>query len=78
MEKKDENNKMDNTFGLHQIGKDKRKDTKQEEHTAELGAGRQLGDPMSATLSDRAGDESFDDDTRFRGDGKLSEEADDM
>lgn len=46
---------------------------------ADIGAGRQIGDPLSGTLSDRAGDESFDDDTRIRIDGqKTSEEDDDL
>lgn len=33
---------------------------------SDIGAGRQIGDPLAGTLSDRAGDESFDDDTKIR------------
>ncbi len=46
---------------------------------SDIGAGRQIGDPLSGTLSDRAGDEGFDDDTRIRIDGeKPSEDLDDL
>ncbi len=33
---------------------------------SDIGAGRQIGDPLAGTLSDRAGDEAFDDGTRIR------------
>ncbi|MBF6608938.1 MAG: hypothetical protein ITG00_09395 [Flavobacterium sp.] len=46
---------------------------------SDIGAGRQIGDPRSGTLSDRAGDESFDDDTRIRPEEpNTSEEDDDL
>lgn len=45
---------------------------------SDIGAGRQMGDPLGGTLSDRAGDESFDDDTRISPENKPNEELDDM
>lgn len=46
--------------------------------SSDIGAGRQMGDPLGGTLSDRAGDESFDDDTRISPENKPNEELDDM
>ncbi|MBF0695577.1 MAG: hypothetical protein IR153_11035 [Flavobacterium sp.] len=68
----------ENVFGNQQIGKDEKPDVKPEDHIAELGAGRQIGDPLSGTLSNRAGDESFDDDTRLNIKNQVSEDDDDM
>ena len=46
---------------------------------SDIGAGRQMGDPRSGTLSDRAGDESFDDDSIVRSEKvKPSEDDDDL
>ncbi len=45
---------------------------------SDIGAGRQMGDPLGGTLSDRAGDEGFDDDTRISPENKPNEELDDM
>ena len=45
---------------------------------SDIGAGRMVGDDKSGTLSDRAGDESFDDDTVIRPHGtETSEDLDD-
>ncbi|HEU0137146.1 MAG TPA: hypothetical protein VFQ50_07640 [Flavobacterium sp.] len=44
---------------------------------SDLGAGRQMGDPLSGTLSDRAGDEGFDDDTIVRSEKTTTSESDD-
>lgn len=46
--------------------------------SSDIGAGRQMGDPRSGTLSDRAGDESFDDDSRSVPENKPNEELDDL
>ncbi|HEX8561589.1 MAG TPA: hypothetical protein VF676_01300 [Flavobacterium sp.] len=46
---------------------------------ADIGAGRMVEDDRSGTLSDRAGDESFDDDTVIRPQGnEASEGLDDI
>lgn len=47
---------------------------------SDIGAGRQIGDPLAGTLSDRAGDEGFDDDTRIRinSDSKTTKDDDDL
>lgn len=47
---------------------------------SDIGAGRQIGDPLGGTLSDRAGDEGFDDDTRIRinENNTINEEDDDL
>ena len=63
----------ENVFGNQQIGKDEKPDVKPEDHIAELGAGRQIGDPLSGTLSNRAGD-----DTRLNIKNQVSEDDDDM
>ena len=46
--------------------------------SSDISAGRQMGDPLGGTLSDRAGDEGFDDDTRISPENKSNEEFDDM
>ena len=49
------------------------------EKVSDIGAGRQIGDPLAGTLSDRAGDEGFDDDTRIRiKSDKPNESLDDL
>ncbi len=45
---------------------------------SDIGAGRQIGDPLGGTLSDRAGDEGFDDSTRSSPESKPNEELDDL
>jgi len=48
---------------------------------SDIGAGRQIGDPLSGTLSDRAGDEGFDDDDQvlpFKSNHTTSESDDDL
>ncbi len=45
---------------------------------SDIGAGRQMGDPLGGTLSDRAGDEGFDDSTRTSPESKPTEELDDL
>lgn len=46
--------------------------------SSDIGAGRQIGDSLGGTLSDRAGDEGFDDDTRISPSNKPNEELDDL
>lgn len=43
---------------------------------ADIGAGRQIGDPLAGTLSDRAGDEGFDDGKSIRIDDKSTTDDD--
>ena len=45
---------------------------------SDIGAGRQMGDPLGGTLSDRAGDEGFDDSTRTSTESRPNEELDDL
>jgi len=53
--------------------------TPKHDKDADIGAGRQIGDERGGTLSDRAGDEGFDDDTIIRSDGNsASESLDDL
>lgn len=54
--------------------------TKPHPPASDIGAGRQIGDPLSGTLSDRAGDEGFDDETGIPATNRhrTSEEDDDL